>query len=351
MLLNTTIIFKLKLINNSMAIPSIPLFFDVDMTITEEYQQEPLFRKYADKIQNYCTKNQISHFWDMCAKKREQGSQYGVDYLNLMIEQARSGGCFEGLSNRELLELGTLVKPAQGLSQGLKALKNEFKDRAKLDIYLVSVGILPLIQGFIHAQGLEDVITGIAASEFGETTGVISEPKRIVFPFGKNEPIIQFMKGKPELLNTPMYKEEYKYDYRNMIVIGDGITDSSMMAYAKKKGGSSIVLYTENDTNGFKKALEIGNIWVDYVLPRNYTPNETTYNLFKEAIERKLTETCSFRPSTLHDLRKGNLKHPDEKIPAINHIKSCPDCQNYFIQKRVMPNKNIEKINDLRMII
>jgi hypothetical protein len=334
-----------------MVIPTIPIFLDVDMTITNEYQQEPLFRKYSEKLKKYCDEHNVPDFWGLCAKKREEGGQYGVDYLNLMIQEAKKGGCFEGLSNNELFELGKEVIPAKNLTEGMISLKEEFRGKAQIQYYLISVGIKPTIQGFIHSQGLENVITGIAASEFGEHEGIISEPKKIILPFGKNEPIIQFIKGKSELLNTPLYKDEYELDYQNMIILGDGITDSSMMAFAKKKGGSTIVVYTEEDFNGYNKALQIGSMWVDFILPRDYTPNGPTYNNIKKAIETKINRKCLFRPSSLHDLRKGNIQDKTEREFVLKHIyghptsnEGCQDCQKYFVQTRVTPQKLIETI-------
>lgn len=325
----------------------IPIFWDVDLTITKRYQQVPLFAKYKEKLaqklkaHGYTYKSEESYF-DIVNDRKD--SDAGIAYLQEIVWDAQIGGPFAGLTTDELFDLGKEIEPATGFIECLNELKKRFEGEAVLHHYFVSVGMRDMILGFIEANKLSQHVFGVAASEFytnekHQITGI----RRVVSPFTKNEWIIGFMKGDQRLLNMQLKSNEYKYKYENMIVVGDGQTDTSKFAYSKKKGGTPCAVYEPKNEKALDKAKKTVGLWVDYLMPRDYTPNSVTYKLLVQAIERKIKRKCTFRPNSLHDYKKGAITHPDEERMIKDHINSCSECQQYFCKYLVPLNNQIEE--------
>jgi predicted HAD superfamily phosphohydrolase len=72
-------------------------------------------------------------------------------------------------------------------------------------------------------------------------------------------------------LNKYTPEEERPIPFRNMIYIGDGLTDVPSMKLVKINGGKSIAVYPERDTKAKQTAFELLKASrVDFVLKANY---------------------------------------------------------------------------------
>lgn len=322
----------------------IPIFWDFDLTVSKEFQQIPLFEKRFTEIKKHLItlgfkpKNASDYF----EKVDKSGGDKGLTYLQHMIWDAKKGGCLEGLTDKELFMMGKLVQPADGFKKCLYTLQKEFAKKARIRHFFISVGIKKMIEGFLTKQRMKTYIQEIAASEFFvDENGVINGIKKAVSPFGKNEWIISFMKGSFSLLNKQLSPKQYKYNYQNMIVIGDGFTDIAKFAYAKKKGGTPIAVYKPHCEKSYTKACSTVGSWADYILPQEYGPHTQTYKFLREAILEKISAKPKLRPSLLHDYKKGLVTDKTEK----NYIKSILQkdtvSQNFFRQVRIDSNQNI----------
>jgi hypothetical protein len=318
----------------------IPIFWDVDLTITDEYQQVPLFASRFQTIQKrlakegFAFKEELDYFNWVDLRRGD----LAIGYLQQMVWDAQKGGALEGLSNKELYQTGHFVQPATGFVKCIKQLKKDFPN-CELHHFFISVGIRPIIEGFVAKHKLTNHIKGIASGEFLEKDGRIVGIKNVVYPFSKNEHIIAFMKGSYTLLNKQLKKDQYKYNYENMIVIGDGFTDTAKFAYAKKKGGTPVAVYKKGDEKSFEKAVLTVGDWVDFILPRDYTPNTITYKYLKKIIESKLKTRSTFPYILLHEYKKGNLK--DKKIIELvkEALNNDLELKNYFTTIHVQPNE------------
>jgi len=319
----------------------IVLVWDFDLTLSEEYQQIPLFKDRFEQIkkQGELEDIEINNPYDYFKRCDNMGGEKGISYLQRMIWDSQKNGCFEGLSLDDLFNYGKKVKPVNKVRQGLEELKKEFKNHANVHHYVISVGIKNMIQGFLEENELENLIEGINASEFHtDENGVINGIKNAIVPFNKNQPLIEIMKGNPKLLNELMHPEEYKYSYRNLIVVGDGFSDVSKFAYSKKKGGTPVCVYKKKDVNDFNKGIQGVLNWVDYILPRDYNPKKQTIDVLKEIIENKIKQKCNYSPEPLYNYNKGKIKHPDEQKSIEEHLKNCSECSTYFKKVLVTPN-------------
>jgi hypothetical protein len=330
-------------------IKDIPIFFDVDLTVTEEYQQIPLLKPHKEELRRKVEEAGLE-YTDPRSYFRIQdliGGNPGVNYLNLFVWEAKKGRMLEGLTDKRLRKSGKKVKPSPGLAEGLKELKERFKKQARLHYFLISVGIKPIIEGFVEAAGLEGVIDGIAASEFTtDKKGIINGIKDVTTSFGKNAPMIGFMKGDRKLLDVTLFPGQYKFDYRDEIVVGDGFSDISMFSYAKKKGGTPVAVYKPGSYDEYQKAVASVGVWVDYVLPRDYSPEFITFDLLAEIIQNKLGRRCEFRPSSLYDYRKGKVRHQHEIDCIKAHLEECSECSKFYRKTFVTP-EGTKEVHDI----
>lgn len=325
---------------------NIVIVWDFDLTISEEYQQVPLFTKRFTSIKNqlesegYKCQHPLDYFGYVDSDKRRV---QGVGYLQQMVYDARPGKCLEGLSNEELFALGKKVTPAPGFVECILQLKKEFND-IKITHFIVSVGLKPMIEGFLEHHNLTQEFADVAASEFEtDSNGIICGIRQVVTPFTKNQFIIGFMKGDQSLLNEQLNPDSYAYSYQNMIVIGDGYSDTAKFAYAKKRGGTPIAVYEEKNISAFNKTNETVGMWVDYILQRNYMPGTPNFNILKEIIQKKANNSQIVRPSTLYDFKRGKIKNKDEFTLIKHAILTNPDAQQYFEKVIVKPDGTIER--------
>ena len=143
-----------------------------------------------------------------------------------------------------------------GLPEFMKA-KKEWKDKCNISYFVVSVGLEPIIEGSSIARA--DKLTKFFATKMyklnefwkGKRTGQYDGVSEIVTPFNKTGNAITIAKGGRANLNSMLQHFEYMFDYRNMIVLGDGTSDISQFAYARRKGSRIIGVYRHDSSEAY----------------------------------------------------------------------------------------------------
>ena len=142
--------------------------------------------------------------------------------------------------------------------------------------YIVSSGIKEIIEGTSIAKYFKKIY----ACEFMyDYTGSIEWPKFAVnytaktqFLFRINKGILNIDTESAKALNEYQDENVRKVPFRNMIYIGDGLTDVPCMKLVKVNGGHSIAVY--NPLKGeadARKLLEHNR--VNYITPADYSKN------------------------------------------------------------------------------
>jgi len=84
-------------------------------------------------------------------------------------------------------------------------------------------------------------------------------------------------------LNREQDESLRRIAYRNMIYIGDGMTDIPCMKMVKEKGGKSIAVYHEGRSETVKPLVDDDRI--NYVCAANYTEGSTLDEIVKLMIQ------------------------------------------------------------------
>ncbi len=260
---------------------TIALLFDFDLTLTNEYSEDAVFRRYGIdpstfdselRAYNEMLQNELLNFEAIYSGPKAPsfvkrvGASREINYINYLFHLIREGKC-KGLSRSILREEGRNVALCDGLWDGLYELKHHVqRDKQwqrhgiELKFYIVSASLFDLIIGSLGEDaGLFD---GIYANEIlpieGEDPvhGEIGRHIGPMFDTVKTRVVYQVHKGHAWHVN-----DRVAYDLRdvpggNFIGIGDGFTDTPFLAVIQKKGGKAIGVYAGINAEEIRKNKE-----------------------------------------------------------------------------------------------
>ena len=235
------------------------MLYDCDLTLTSEYMQEPIFRKFGIKGDDFWKENDA-----LIAQAKGRGISYDDEcaYLNLMLRYVREGK-FPGLSNSLLQQLGAELPLFPGLPEffgRISAVVEQEpyqKHHLTVEHYVISSGLGMMIEGSLLGPHLK----GIYASEFEENDGVVAEIARTVGHLKKTEYLYMVNKGcnvNPAIdINGTLAEEARRVPFHNMIYVGDGPTDVPCFSTVNKGGGTCFSVYDPTKRRSFKHAYTL----------------------------------------------------------------------------------------------
>tara|TARA_Y100000310_G_C20663937_1_gene806396 strand:+ start:1218 stop:2234 length:1017 start_codon:yes stop_codon:yes gene_type:complete len=321
---------------------------DFDLTAVDNFQQDHLLKTYLHNIKLLGEEigmnvQSVKDVWPLI-EAMQKGARKEVGYLQWMVSHAGKEDIFEGLTLDKLRKHGGYTKQAKNWKEGHLALKEKYKDVADIHIGIISMGIEPMIHGFLEKNKIgNDLVESVHASNFSvdPETGIINGINKVVGAFGKSEYLISAIKGDENLIDRYMFPWEYKFSPRDVLVLGDGQTDNSIISVGIKGGATGIGVYTPGDFEEYRKTVSALGQRAQGIAPRDYTPGGVLFNLLCDSIERMIERECDFDPGLLHKYRKQNLPHEGLYNFVDHHIKGCSECQDYFKQTVVTPNGNV----------
>ena len=158
-----------------------------------------------------------------------------------------------------------------------------------MEHYVLSSGLKEIIEG----SGVAHEFKEIYACEFlYDYNGSIQWPKFAVnytaktqFLFRINKGILKIDSTSAEKLNRFTPENERPVPFRNMIYIGDGLTDVPCMKLVKANGGQSIAVYDQEKGKEAADALQRADR-VNFVAPADYGPDSDIEVIVKAIIKK-----------------------------------------------------------------
>lgn len=215
-------------------------------------------------------------------------------YMYLMIEKAHAAKV--SIRRDEFVKMGKDLQFFPGVIDWFMRI-NKIGDELGLSIehYIISSGLHEIIEGSSIYKEFKDVF----ACEFlYNENDVACWPKNAVNYTTKTQFLFRINKGVLDIsndndLNTYTPEDDRPVPFRNMIYIGDGLTDVPCMKLVKINGGYSIAVYQR----GKKSKVEdlIINNRVNFIEPADYSEGsdlDKTVNLIlsKMAMVNDLTK-------------------------------------------------------------
>ncbi len=271
----------------SKKIPKIALMYDFDKTLSTKDMQEYSF------IPNLGMS--ASEFW---TRSNDISIELGMDrilsYMYLMIKEAKAKAV--PIRRENFVKLGRDIEFLPGVTTWFERI-NEFgrQQGAEIQHYIISSGLKEIIEG----SKISKEFKKIYACEFHyDENGVADWPLLAVnytsktqFPYRINKGVLDISNDAD--LNNFVPKDDRPVPFRNMIYIGDGLTDVPCMKLVKTNGGQSIAVYTQK--RKVEDLLRHGR--VNYIAPANYCSGSYLETLIKEIIVQMVSTDLLIRKS------------------------------------------------------
>ena len=260
-----------------MSKPTIGILYDFDKTLCTTDMQE------YDFIKNLGMSS--GEFWGEAAKITSQHEVEKIlSYMLVMIRECKKRGI--PLTEDYLRGCGAHVELFDGVLSWFDRI-NAFGEEHGVTIehYIISSGTYEIIQGTPIAKHFKRIY---ACRYMYDENGEAIWPALAINYTLKTQYIYRISKGTLDVtddynLNREQDESLRRIAYRNMIYIGDGMTDIPCMKMVKEKGGKSIAVYHEGRSETVKPLVDDDRI--NYVCAANYTEGSTLDKIVKLMIE------------------------------------------------------------------
>ncbi len=260
-----------------MAKPKIGILYDFDKTLCTTDMQEYSFIKNLGM--------ESGEFWGEAAKlTREHELEKILSYMFVMIRECKKRGI--PLTEEYLKKCGENVVLFKGVQTWFDRI-NEFGAQMGVEIehYIISSGTYEIIQGTPIAKYFKRIY---ACRYMYDEKGEAMWPALAINYTLKTQYIYRISKGTLDVtddynLNRVQDESLRRIAYRNMIYIGDGMTDIPCMKMVKERGGKSIALYAAGKAETVKTLVDDDRI--NYVCVADYSKDSTLEKIVKLMIE------------------------------------------------------------------
>ena len=253
----------------------IAFLWDFDRTLIPGNQQDPLFAAYG--VDGAAFWGEVEGLVDYYARRGGLVSREAAYLLHILSYV--EAGVFKGLTNTRLRELGALIPPAPGIPEFLASTRARLSEDSRfaaegitVEHYVVSTGILPMIEGSIIAPHLDGIwantfIERLAPPGYRERLDV-GDPGHEVSHLGymidntaKTRAIFEINKGvnkNPAIdVNARLGQEQRRVPIRNMIYVGDGPSDVPCFSIVNERGGKTLGVYTTEPKSNFRGVRDL----------------------------------------------------------------------------------------------
>lgn len=236
----------------------IAVVFDFDDTLVPDSTSK-LLRAYSIKPED---------FWPQANSLIAKGYDQPCAYLRLLLNLVGEGKPFGKLTNRDLESFGATLDEDffPGLPDFFDDLRNQITTRFKnieVEFYIVSGGLQAVMRG---SRIVSEYFSGIHGCQLGEDqkTGVLDHIKRSVTFTEKTRFLFEINKGvrqsqsdeNPFLVNEDIAQDKRRIPFKNMVYVGDGMTDIPCFSTVKHFGGQAFGVFDPSNPEKTKQALQ-----------------------------------------------------------------------------------------------
>lgn len=237
--------------------------YDFDKTLCTKDMQEYTF------IPNVGMK--AEDFWaESNALARDKKMDAILAYMYVMLQKAHAAR--RSIRREDFVKLGEHLKFYPGVESWFERIDKFGVDHGvKIEHFIISSGLREIIEGSTIYKYFHDVF----ACEFlYDENDVACWPKNAVNYTTKTQFLFRINKGVLDIsndfdLNKYTPEDERPIPFRNMIYIGDGMTDVPCMRLVKANGGYSVAVYQRGKRNSVESLIR--HMRVDFILPADYS--------------------------------------------------------------------------------
>jgi len=252
------------------------LLYDFDKTLCTTDMQEYTFIPKVGLT--------AEEFWSEADKLAEEKKMDRIlAYMYLMLKNA--GKKDQPIRRNDFVDLGKDLQFFPGVEDWFNRINDLGKEmEVIIEHYIISSGLKEIIEGSSIFRCFREVF----ACEFlYDVNGVACWPKNVVNYTTKTQFLFRINKGILDIsndddLNKYTPEDERPVPFRNMIYIGDGLTDVPCMKLVKVNGGYSIAVFKAGEKEKVNELLI--NERVDFLAPADYSKNSELDILVRDMI-------------------------------------------------------------------
>lgn len=257
--------------------PVIAIMYDFDKTLCTRDMQEYSFIPGLGIT--------AKAFWAESGKLSASGMDKILAYMYLMLKKARDAD--HPIRRENFVEMGRDINFFPGVLEWFDRItRYGLEHNVKVEHYIISSGLKEIIEG----STIHHYFRKIYACEFHyDANGVADWPlvsvnytTKTQFLFRINKGVLDF--SDDEALNRYVPEEERPVPFRNMIYIGDGLTDVPCMKLVKANGGHSLAVYQRGQKHKVEELLIHKR--VDFVATADYSDDKDLDRLVKRIIDK-----------------------------------------------------------------
>ncbi|MBU3849489.1 MAG: haloacid dehalogenase-like hydrolase [Candidatus Treponema excrementipullorum] len=245
--------------------PIVAIMYDFDKTLCTKDMQEYAFIPALGMSS--------SAFWDeVNAMTDDEEMDNILAYMYKMVEKAKEKKV--PITRDTFREMGSKVEYFDGVKTWFERI-NAYAEKigVRVEHYIVSSGIKEIIEGTEIAHFFKKIYACEFMYDYNDS---IQWPKFAVnytaktqFLFRINKGVLTIDSKSADKLNRFTPENERRVPFRNMIYIGDGLTDVPCMKLVKSNGGQSIAVFDQEKGKDAAKELKVAGR-VNFIAAADY---------------------------------------------------------------------------------
>jgi len=279
--------------------PTIAIMYDFDKTLCTKDMQEYAFIPSLGMS--------AAEFWRESAElSGAQKMDRILAYLYLMVRKSRDSHV--PIKRDRFVELGKSIEYFPGVEGWFDRIAAFAKEQgATVEHYIISSGLKEIIEGCGIAKKFKEIY----ACEFlYDENDTAAWPKLVVNYTTKTQFLFRVNKGVLDIsdddsLNRYLHDDDRRIPFRNMIYIGDGLTDVPCMKLVKVNGGQSIAVHPKGKKDTVAELLRDDR--VDYVAVADYSEDGDLDRLVRDIVRKMVADDglARLHREQLRSVKKG----------------------------------------------
>ena len=241
----------------------VALMYDFDKTLCTKDMQEYTFIPNVGMTPD--------DFWsESTALTKAKKMDAILGYMYLMIEKAHAAKV--SIHRDEFVKMGKDLEFFPGVEDWFDRINLIGKELGiTVEHYIISSGLHEIIEGSSIYNKFKEVF---ACEYLYDENDVACWPKNAVNYTTKTQFLFRINKGVLDIsndvdLNKYTPEDDRRVPFRNMVYIGDGLTDVPCMKLVKANGGHSIAVYQKGKRDKVKDLITHNR--VDFIEPADYS--------------------------------------------------------------------------------
>ena len=281
--------------------PVVAMMYDFDKTLsTKDMQEYSFIPKLGLTAQEFWAQSN--------ALAKEQKMDRILSYMYMMVRMSKDK--HQPIRREDFVALGKKIQLYPGVEDWFARI-NAFglEQGVRVEHYLISSGLKEIVEGC----SIFDQFKEVYASEFlYDENGVAVWPKLAVNYTAKTQFLFRINKGVLDIsndldLNRSIPDELRQVPFRNMIYIGDGLTDVPCMKLVKLNRGQSLAVYKKEKATGYSLLTDKR---VDLIAPADYREGKKLDTLVKMILQKMALMS---RLAAEHQKQKKQIQREEEK--------------------------------------